>query len=128
MDMDDIPNENDQDKIANRLGETVEFIKDVRGKWRWKVKSSNGEIVGSSSQGFATKQKAQENAELLGDQLIGGKVSYYHFDTQHTEIKFDALQEHYMALEAKYKLSKVFVVIISCLGILSVLAAVIAAF
>ena len=36
-------------------------------KWYWNAKSkSNGEIVASSSQGFASKQSAIRNASLSG--------------------------------------------------------------
>lgn len=33
-----------------------EFYLDNSGKWRWRRYSSNGRIVGSSSQGYANKQ------------------------------------------------------------------------
>ncbi len=44
-----------------------EFYQDVSGKWRWRTKSKqNGLTVGASSQGFASKQKAVENAKIMG--------------------------------------------------------------
>lgn len=45
--------------------QTLTFYKDKADKHRWRVKSENGEIVGSSSQGFASKQMAELNAHLL---------------------------------------------------------------
>jgi len=45
----------------------IEFYKDKAGKYRWRVTAQNGEIVGASSQGFASKQKAMENSTLLVD-------------------------------------------------------------
>jgi uncharacterized protein YegP (UPF0339 family) len=45
------------------------FYKDNGGKWRWRVIADNGKIVGASSQGFASKQMAGENADLLNDAL-----------------------------------------------------------
>ena len=47
-----------------------EFYKDAAGKWRWRVTADNGRILGSSSQGFASKQKAQENLDLLYAELL----------------------------------------------------------
>lgn len=49
----------------------IEFYTDRAGYWRWRVKGANGEIVAASSEGFASKQKAQENYRLTtsaGDQ------------------------------------------------------------
>ena len=48
------------------------YKKDARGKYRWSVTAHNNEIVGASSQGFATKQKAEYNAELLAEYLNPG--------------------------------------------------------
>lgn len=45
---------------------SLEFYPDSSGKWRWRATSSNGRIVGASSQGFASKQGAQRNAALNG--------------------------------------------------------------
>lgn len=38
----------------------------VNKKWYWNAKASNGEIVASSSQGFASKQSALRNAAISG--------------------------------------------------------------
>ena len=45
------------------------FYKDAVDKWRWRVIADNGRIVGASSQGFASKQMAGENTDLLKDAL-----------------------------------------------------------
>ncbi len=45
------------------------FYKDAGGKYRWRVKADNGRIVGASSQGFASRQMAGENADLLKNAL-----------------------------------------------------------
>lgn len=37
-------------------------------KWYWNTKALNGEIIASSSQGFASKQSAIRNAGLNGFQ------------------------------------------------------------
>lgn len=38
-----------------------QYYMDVAGQWRWRVKATNGEIVAASSEGFASKQSAEEN-------------------------------------------------------------------
>lgn len=43
----------------------LEFYKDASSKWRWRVTASNGKIVGSSSQGFASKERAEDNIVIL---------------------------------------------------------------
>lgn len=44
-----------------------EFYQDKAGKWRWRATSTaNGKIVGSSSEGFESKQNAINNAKLMG--------------------------------------------------------------
>ena len=47
----------------------LKIYKDKRGKFRWRVVAENGEIVGSSSQGFANRRLAVANAELLVEML-----------------------------------------------------------
>ncbi|WP_082830774.1 YegP family protein [Cochleicola gelatinilyticus] len=43
------------------------FYKDNSGEHRWKKTSiDNGKIVGASSEGFSSKQKAKENARIMG--------------------------------------------------------------
>ena len=42
-----------------------EIYKDKRGKYRWRAKADNGEIVGASTQGFSSRYKAASNANLL---------------------------------------------------------------
>lgn len=41
------------------------YYKDKRGKHRWRLVGGNHEIVGASTQGFASRQKARENAKLV---------------------------------------------------------------
>ncbi len=47
-----------------------EIYPDKGGRYRWRVTAKNGEIVGASSQGFATRQGAETNAILLRDGLL----------------------------------------------------------
>ncbi|MEO0797184.1 MAG: DUF1508 domain-containing protein [Verrucomicrobiota bacterium] len=43
----------------------VTFYRDNSGKYRWRIVSNNHEIVGASSQGFASRQKAKGNLRLI---------------------------------------------------------------
>lgn len=47
----------------------MEIYKDKRGKFRWRVVAKNGEIIGSSSQGFANRSLALDNIILLAEAL-----------------------------------------------------------
>ena len=33
-----------------------EIYQDVRGEWRWRIKATNGRIVGDSGEGYKNKQ------------------------------------------------------------------------
>lgn len=46
--------------------DTWEFYTDSAGKWRWRRKAPNGEIVGASSEGFSTREACVENARRNG--------------------------------------------------------------
>ena len=48
----------------------VKYYSDRRGKFRWRIRSQNGNIIGCSSQGFATLAAARHNAILL-TKLLG---------------------------------------------------------
>ena len=41
--------------------DTVEYYKDAKGEWRWRRKAPNGNIVGSSSEGYTSKQECVDN-------------------------------------------------------------------
>lgn len=43
----------------------LEFPIDARGKHRWRVVGLNGKIVETSNQGFATRQKAKKNLNII---------------------------------------------------------------
>lgn len=52
--------------------EQVKYYKSgfIYKKWRWTVKANNGEIIGASSQGFSSKQMAENNFRLLGEAML----------------------------------------------------------
>jgi uncharacterized protein YegP (UPF0339 family) len=39
----------------------IEVYKDKKGEFRWRRKSTNGQIVGSSSEGYSTKENCLNN-------------------------------------------------------------------
>lgn len=43
---------------------TLLFYKDDKLEWRWRLKSSNGKIIGASSESFKNFKDAQHNFEL----------------------------------------------------------------
>ena len=43
-----------------------EFYQDSSNQWRWRRIASNGRIVGSSSEGYSTRQACVENAKRNG--------------------------------------------------------------
>lgn len=48
---------------------TIQFYKDAAGAHRWRAKSSNGQIIGASSEGFHDKAEAGANLERLAKAL-----------------------------------------------------------
>ncbi len=52
--------------MAKGTKDKWKFYEDAAGKWRWNRTASNGEIVGSSSQGYASKASCIENAKRNG--------------------------------------------------------------
>lgn len=54
--------------MTENLGakDTWDFYKDKKGEWRWRRKSSNGRIVGSSSEGYVNRADCVKNAERSG--------------------------------------------------------------
>jgi uncharacterized protein YegP (UPF0339 family) len=52
--------------MANR----VVLYEDAKAEWRWRVvNEENGEIVGAASEGFANKQIAEDNLDLVYEAL-----------------------------------------------------------
>lgn len=42
---------------------TITIYTDNAGQWRWRRKSTNGNIVGASTEGYKNKQDCIDNAE-----------------------------------------------------------------
>ena len=49
---------------TKRLGK-LEFYKDKRGKFRWKLFASNGEIADASTQGFSKRSICENNFDKV---------------------------------------------------------------
>jgi uncharacterized protein YegP (UPF0339 family) len=47
----------------------VTLYKDRRGEWRWRIRSKNGRIVDSSSEGFRRRGTALRNLALTADAI-----------------------------------------------------------
>ncbi len=42
-----------------------ELYSDVRGEWRWRLKSSNGNIIADGSEGYRNKSDAEHGINLV---------------------------------------------------------------
>ena len=42
-----------------------ELYKSKAGKWRWRLKARNGQIIAMASQGYSSKQAAQNGLESV---------------------------------------------------------------
>ena len=51
-------------RIYNEAHDYIEFYDDAAQEWRWRIRSSNGEIVAAASEGFTSKQGAFDNLKL----------------------------------------------------------------
>ena len=55
-----------------------EIYEDASGKWRWRLITPNGRIIGASSQGYIDKRDAKSNVRQLcaelAKQIANGEV------------------------------------------------------
>lgn len=51
-----------------------ELYKDSRGAFRWRLKSGNGKVVATSSEGYTTKANCRGNIELVKRGAAGAEV------------------------------------------------------
>jgi len=56
------------------------MYRDKSAKWRWKLKATNGDIIGCSSQGHSNKLDCQINCEILFDGLRANKADWHTCD------------------------------------------------
>ncbi len=50
--------------------DTLEFYQDEAELWRWRVKASNGRILGASDEGYPTRRSAASNAGDVGPGIL----------------------------------------------------------
>ena len=53
---------------------TFELFEDAAGKWRWRLRHDNGNIIGDSGQGYASKQKAKQGLHSVQKNTPGAPV------------------------------------------------------
>lgn len=51
----------------NILMPKCELYKDVKGKWRWRLVSKNGDIQDHSDGGFEDKEECKKNGKEVGN-------------------------------------------------------------
>ena len=61
----------------------IKIYKTLEGKYRWRITAKNNEIIDASTQGFASKQKAKGNLELVKEALD----EYFPATDAHAEIR-----------------------------------------
>jgi len=49
------------------MGATFELYRDREGKYRWRLRHDNGNILADSGEGHASKQKARQGIESVKD-------------------------------------------------------------
>lgn len=46
---------------------TFELYEDSAGKWRWRLRHDNGNVIADGGQGYSSKQRAQQGIESVKD-------------------------------------------------------------
>ena len=47
------------------MGATFEVFEDTQGKYRWRLRHDNGNIIADSGEGYASVQKAEQGIESV---------------------------------------------------------------
>jgi amphi-Trp domain-containing protein len=64
----------DVDADASGSKATFEVYEDSAGKWRWRLRHDNGNIIADSGEGYTTKVSAQNGIESVKKNAPGGTV------------------------------------------------------
>lgn len=86
-----------------------ELYEDKSGKYRWRLVHRNGNIIADSSQGYSSKQKAQQGLNAVRRDALGGVIidiqnrDEYEKDVIVTEMKSQSTFEIYEDKEGKYR-------------------------
>ncbi|WP_299236776.1 HVO_2922 family protein [Natronomonas sp.] len=66
--------EGDVETGVNASKATFQRYEDAAGKWRWRLRHDNGNIIADSSEGYASKQKATQGLESVRTNAPGAAV------------------------------------------------------
>ncbi|AKH98663.1 HVO_2922 family protein [Halanaeroarchaeum sulfurireducens] len=53
---------------------TFEIYEDSMGKWRWRLRHDNGNIVADSGEGYSTKQKAKTGIKVVKSGAMDARI------------------------------------------------------
>jgi uncharacterized protein YegP (UPF0339 family) len=56
------------------MGATFELYEDREGKYRWRLRHDNGNIIADSGEGYASKQKAKQGITSVRDNAAEADV------------------------------------------------------
>jgi hypothetical protein len=62
------------DATAGGSDATFEIFEDSGGKWRWRLRHDNGNIIGDGGQGYASKQKCKQGLSSVRRNVPGAPV------------------------------------------------------
>ncbi len=62
------------DATAGGSDATFEIFEDSGGKWRWRLRHDNGNIIGDGGQGYASKQKCKQGLDSVRRNVPGAPV------------------------------------------------------
>nr|WP_233357312.1 DUF1508 domain-containing protein [Halococcoides cellulosivorans] len=91
--VDELPDETDPIEMFEDADSqsTIELYEDAGGEWRFRIRHSNGEIIGDSGEGYASRSNARRAIDRL--QSTVGPASYLWFDPAGFEVYRDAASE-----------------------------------
>lgn len=72
---------------------TFELFEDAAEEWRWRLRHDNGNIIASSGQGYASKQKAQQGLESVKQNATGAAITAPEGITATFEVFEDAAEK-----------------------------------
>ena len=61
-------------KKSEKSAGTFEVYKDAGGKYRWRLKSTNGQIIATPGQGFSDKRSCMDNIESVRRAVASASV------------------------------------------------------
>jgi uncharacterized protein YegP (UPF0339 family) len=53
---------------------TFEVYEDAEGKYRWRLKHDNGNIIADSGEGYANRTKAEQGIESVKENAPGAEI------------------------------------------------------